>query len=846
MARKYLTPIDLTGLELQNFKIQNLSTNPSAYGKGHTYYNTTANELRTYNGTSWETVGGNVISGATGSRPAAGHAGRLYFDTTKSVLFFDNGTTWVQDGISQGDLDSAISGAALSSTDQLAEGTTNLYYTDTRARNALSGTPGISYDSSTGVFAVDYASVEPQLVSDGFAKTSDIPSFTSIASDLTATSTYLSASGDIIDVNISAFESKLTTDGFASQSDISTALSSYLTSSDAASTYLTISNASSTYLTQTDAGNTYLTQSDASSTYQTQSGLDSAVGGLGYIKIGDVPGAYITAVDSNIFNVDSGTLQLNTYVNDINGEIHLKKNEYWIDGDQTGTQYGVVVANTYSGHFNVVAVGRDLELEAQSGNTIWLNTTGLVAATYNGSYDAFSVNTASAVTQVRNEFDVVNNDGYSTIVANGNNEGLTFNHAATDTTSGYIATDGNNLKVHSDNTLAVEATSLTLYSDDNNISALSSFSTTNGHSITSGNNLYAANGIYAGGADTETDGYLHIVDAGGTNTFVVSANSGAATVDVHGTQNFYASQPDGGTEYGQISYDSGKNLIINANNNDLIITTDSGYAYIGNNSSPATRIATQSYVDGVAQGLNVKNSVRLASSDAVPLDGTATSVDGVNLNDGDRVLLKDQSTASENGIYAVSVNAGVYTLTRATDEGTPAKGDFVFVEAGTHAAQGWILSATPGTWTQFSAAGEYAAGDGIDISGNSISVKLDSDSLAESGSGLKVNLASNGGLDNDGGLYVKTANGVTVDGSGNVTIDTNVVTRKYSVTIGNTSDTTYTVSHNLGTQDVQVAVYDTDTYEEVIVDVTRTNTNAVTIGFAVAPGVNAYRVVVLG
>ena len=63
MARKYLTPIDLTGLELTNFKVQNLSSNPSAYGKGHTYFNTSANELRVYDGSAWVAVGGNVESG---------------------------------------------------------------------------------------------------------------------------------------------------------------------------------------------------------------------------------------------------------------------------------------------------------------------------------------------------------------------------------------------------------------------------------------------------------------------------------------------------------------------------------------------------------------------------------------------------------------------------------------------------------------------------------------------------------------------------------------------------------------------------------------------------------------
>lgn len=180
MARKYLTPIDLTGLELTNFKIQNLSSNPNAYGKGHTYYNTSANELRTYNGTSWETVGGNVISGATADRPAAGHAGRLYFDTTLSVLFFDNGTAWVQDGVTQQDLSDAISNSALGSTDELSEGINNLYFTDNRARTAVVGAlgSGATYLEDTGSGYVDLklSTLETQLITDGFAKTEDIPS----------------------------------------------------------------------------------------------------------------------------------------------------------------------------------------------------------------------------------------------------------------------------------------------------------------------------------------------------------------------------------------------------------------------------------------------------------------------------------------------------------------------------------------------------------------------------------------------------------------------------------------------------------------------------------------------
>ena len=694
MARKFLTPIDLTGLELQNFKVQNLATDPSAYGKGHTYYNTAHNELRVYDGSAWQPVGGAIAYGNTASRPAAGNAGNAYADTQTQTLYIDNGTAWVQIGVNSNDVSTAISNAALGSTDNLSEGTTNLYYTDTRARNAVSATTsqGLSYDSGTGVFSVDYTSLESTLVTDGFAKTSDIPNAQSIANEV---------AGDLV----------------------------------TGSTYLT---------TGTNAGNTYVDLN--LSTLETQLVNDS------FAKLSDISANYITAVDSNIFNVDSGTLQLNSVVEFTNGELHLRKTEYW----NGGTQYGIITNN--SNTFKQVATQGDFAIESNNG---WV----------------------------------------------------------------------------------------TLYGDSG-VKSLSNFYTDSGYSITSGNNLYVKAAIYVGGTDQGADGSLNIQDSSGNNTFVVSATSGAATVDVHGTQNFYASQPDGGTEYGQISYDSGKNLIINANNNDLIITTDSGYAYIGNNSSPATRIATQSYVDSVAQGLNVKNSVLMASAAAVNLstwNADGGLIDGVDFTEpGQRALLKDQADSSENGIYVV--NSDGY-LVRASDEQTPAKGDFVFVEAGTaNGKTGWILSdvgsGTTYTWTQFSAAGEYTAGDGIDISGNAISVKLDGDSLSKSGTGLKVNLSSTGAIETDGGLYVNTGSGLTINGSNQLTVDTSVVVEKYATLVGDGTNTSFTVTHNFGTRDVVVSVYDAATYEEVMTDVTRTNTNAVSVGFAVAPSADAYRVVV--
>jgi len=255
--------------------------------------------------------------------------------------------------------------------------------------------------------------------------------------------------------------------------------------------------------------------------------------------------------------------------------------------------------------------------------------------------------------------------------------------------------------------------------------------------------------------------------------------------------------------------------------------------------------ATKNYVDSTAQGLNVKGSVLAATTTSITLVGAQT-VDGVSVVAGNRVLVKNQSTSSQNGIYVVQTVA----WTRSTDETTPTVGDFTFVESGsTQAAQGYIVTSTTGgvTWTQFSAAGEYTAGNGISISGQSIAFNPTSTGgLQAASGGASILLATNSGLaTSSSGLTATAGTGITT-ASNTIAIDTTVVVRKYAATIGDGSSTSITVTHNLGTRDVQVTVYDASGYNEVIADVTHSTTNTVTVAFSVAPASNAYRVVVFG
>ena len=146
--------------------------------------------------------------------------------------------------------------------------------------------------------------------------------------------------------------------------------------------------------------------------------------------------------------------------------------------------------------------------------------------------------------------------------------------------------------------------------------------------------------------------------------------------------------------------------------------------------------ASKSYVDGVSQGLDVKDSCVAATTGNITIStalNNGDTLDGVSLSTNDRVLVKDQSTASENGIYIVGSSPA-----RADDlaAGSDAAGMFTFVEQGTvNADNGFVCTSNKGsavtgtnnlTFAQFSGAGQITAGDGLDKSANTLSVDLKS------------------------------------------------------------------------------------------------------------------------
>jgi hypothetical protein len=272
--------------------------------------------------------------------------------------------------------------------------------------------------------------------------------------------------------------------------------------------------------------------------------------------------------------------------------------------------------------------------------------------------------------------------------------------------------------------------------------------------------------------------------------------------------------------------------------------------------------ATKGYVDSAIQGLSPKESVRVASTANVTISGPGTTIDGVTLTNGDRVLLKDQSTASQNGIYTFTGSGSAMTRTLDADSTTDIEGAAVWVEEGTvnHdtlwtlATDNVTVGTTAQTWAQFSG-GTVSGGNGLTLTGSVLDVNVDGSSIEINADTLRVKALgiTNAMLAGSIDLTTKVtgllpiANGGT-NASSAAAARTNLgATTKFAGDItGDGSTTAFAVTHSLGTKDVIVQVYEATTDALVHLDIVRTSTTVVTVTFAVAPiNTKVYRVIVV-
>lgn len=232
----------------------------------------------------------------------------------------------------------------------------------------------------------------------------------------------------------------------------------------------------------------------------------------------------------------------------------------------------------------------------------------------------------------------------------------------------------------------------------------------------------------------------------------------------------------------------------------------------------------KSYVDSLVEGLAWKDSCLVSTQSNVNLSSPGATIDGVTMASQDRVLVRAQSTASQNGIYIW--NGAAVAMTRALDASTFAELEqaVTTVEEGTSAATTYRQDQINGTidsstvsWVTFGTAAPAASETTPGIAELATQAEVDA------------------GTDD---LRIVTPQKLA-NWSGRL--------RKVSANVGDGSATSYVVTHNLNTRDVVVRTFpNSGEYDDVEVDVQRTSITTVTVVFATAPASNAYRVVVLG
>jgi phage-related tail fiber protein len=218
----------------------------------------------------------------------------------------------------------------------------------------------------------------------------------------------------------------------------------------------------------------------------------------------------------------------------------------------------------------------------------------------------------------------------------------------------------------------------------------------------------------------------------------------------------------------------------------------------------AQDLVTKNYADSLAQGYKWKDPVRAATTANITLSGVQ-SIDGVSIVALDRVLVKNQTTGSQNGVYIAA--SGAWTRATDFDASSELLGASCFVSEGSTLGNTvWVnttdapmtIGTTALTFIQTNAGTTYTAGVGISIAGNVLSV------------------------------------------------DTAVVARKAAATIGDGSATTLTFTHSLNTLDITYSVRDVASNTFVICDGVANTVNTLQLTFGTAPTSGQYRVVVTG
>jgi len=232
--------------------------------------------------------------------------------------------------------------------------------------------------------------------------------------------------------------------------------------------------------------------------------------------------------------------------------------------------------------------------------------------------------------------------------------------------------------------------------------------------------------------------------------------------------------------------------------------------------------ATKGYVDSAVEGLSWKEAARVATVSNITLSGPGAAIDGITLTLNDRVLVKDQTDPTENGLYIF--NGAAVTLSRAPDAAT-----FENLEQA-------VVSV------------EEGSSAGTTFRQTEVNGVIDTNNVVFSSFGTAAPVASE---TTSGTIEIATQPEVDAGSDSTRAVTPQTLDawsgRRTTVaaTIGDGAATSYNIDHNLATRDVQVSVVQANgVYADVIAHVTRPSVNRVTVEFDTAPAIDAYRVLV--
>jgi hypothetical protein len=467
-----------------------------------------------------------------------------------------------------------------------------------------------------------------------------------------------------------------------------------------------------------------------------------------------------TAGTGNVFKINGN--QISSYVGS-GANVVLSSSPTITNLYTTGT--GINFAGSTSGHTNVIAsaiASGTLTLPAATDTLVGKATTDtLTNKTIDGSNNTISNIGNSSLT---NSSITISDDSSST---------STINLGETLKISGGTGID----TTISGDTISISTSSIPNASLENSTITIGSTSFALGETRTAitGIQQLDIDNVRVDGntiSSTDTDGNLTLSPNGSgdinlsADTIVVGDSNSNTTITTNGTGNLVLNT-NSGTNAGSITLHQGADGNINLTpNGQGVVKVPSGY--LDRTQLDANSLVTKAYVDAVQQGLHVHEAVKVATTTqltnligsstvtysngtdgvgaTLTLGAAITQIDGYNLINGDRILVKDELNYAHNGIY---IRTNSTLLTRATDFDSAvevASGDFLFVQEGTvNGNNGFvqtevcsILGTDDILFTQFSGAGQIIAGDGLLKTGNELDVVVDNTTIEINTDELRV------------------------------------------------------------------------------------------------------------